>query len=156
MDRVLMVVPTFPKLSETFIVSKFLGLLDRGYDVLVLCDRSDPAEWDRFPELAARPGLRRRVVRAWPARPRWLAAVLWPAALALCAWRNPAGLLRCLGEGWGRFGAGVFKRLYLDSRVIEHRPALVHFEFGTLGLGRTWLRRPLGCKAVASFRGFDL
>lgn len=154
--RVVMVVPAFPKLSETFIVSKFLGLLSRGFDVQVLCGRSDPAEWARFPELVARPELRRRVLRAWPVRPRWLAASLWPAALARCAWHNPRGLGRALARGRERFGSGVLGRLYLEAALIAARPDLVHFEFGTLALGRTWIGDALGCKVVVSFRGFDL
>jgi colanic acid/amylovoran biosynthesis glycosyltransferase len=151
-----MVVPAFPKLSETFIVSKFLGLLGQGLDVRVLCGRSDPAEWARFPELGARPELRRRVLKAWPVRPRWLAALLGPAALARCTWRNPRGLGRALVQGWERFGFGVFGRLYLEAALIAARPDLVHFEFGTLALGRTWIGAALGCKVVVSFRGFDL
>lgn len=154
--RVLMVVPAFPKLSETFIVSKFLGLLDRGFDIRVLCGRSEPAEWARFPELVARPELRRRVLRTWPVRPRWLGALLWPAALACCAWRNPRGLGRALARGWERFGFGVLGRLYLEAALIAARPDLIHFEFGTLALGRTWIGAALGCKIVVSFRGFDL
>lgn len=154
--RVLMIVPAFPKLSETFIVSKFLGLLDRGFDVRVLCGQSDPAEWARFPQLVERPELRRRVLRKWPVRPRWLAAALAPAALARCAWSNPRGLWRALAEGGKRFGPGVLGRIYLDASLIAARPDLVHFEFGTLARGRTWLGQALGCKIVVSFRGFDL
>jgi colanic acid/amylovoran biosynthesis glycosyltransferase len=151
-----MVVPAFPKLSETFIVSKFLGLLGRGFDVRVLCGRSDPVEWARFPELAARPELHRRVLKAWPVRPRWLAAPLWPAALAWCAWHNPRGLTLAFTRGRGRFGFGVLGRLYLEATLIAARPDLVHFEFGTLALGRTWIGAALGCKVIVSFRGFDL
>jgi colanic acid/amylovoran biosynthesis glycosyltransferase len=151
-----MVVPAFPKLSETFIVSKFLGLLERGFDVTVACDHSDEAEWVRFAELSGRPQLRRRVVTAWPTRPRWWATLLWPVAMFWCLAKNPSGLARYLARGWAKFGLGVARRVYLDGTLIASRPDLVHFEFGTLGIGRTWLGGPLGCKVVVSFRGFDL
>jgi colanic acid/amylovoran biosynthesis glycosyltransferase len=154
--RVVMVVPVFPKLSETFIVSKFLGLLERGFDVTVACDRCDPSEWDHFDELAARPELRRHVVTAWPTRPRWWAMMLWPVAMVWCVAKNPFGLARYFARGWSKFGPGVVRRVYLDIALIESRPDLVHFEFGTLGVGRTWLGGPLGSKVVVSFRGFDL
>jgi colanic acid/amylovoran biosynthesis glycosyltransferase len=151
-----MVVPAFPKLSETFIVSKFLGLLERGFDVAVACVRSSPAEWDRIESLSSRPELRRRVVTAWPTRPRWRALLLWPIATLWCAAKNPSGLARYLARGWSRFGPSILRRLYLDSTLIASRPDLVHFGFGTLGIGRTWVGRALGCKVVVSFRGFDL
>ena len=58
--RLVLIVSAFPKLSETFIVSQFLGLLEHGWDVHVVCKRSDTAEWDHFPALAADPSLRTR------------------------------------------------------------------------------------------------
>ena len=42
--RIAMVVPTFPQLSETFIVTKALGLVDRGIDVHVVCG-STKSNW---------------------------------------------------------------------------------------------------------------
>src|SRR5262249_44530118 len=137
--RVVMVVPAFPRLSETFIVSKFLGLLEQGFDVTIACDRSDIAEWAKFDELSKHPELRRRAVTAWPARPRWWAILLWPVAVLWCLAKNPSGLARYLARGWSRFGPGVMRRVYLDSTLITSRPNLVHFEFGTLGVGRTWV-----------------
>ena len=154
--RIVMVVPTFPKLSETFIVSKFLGLLERGFDVIVVCDRCDPTEWACFDELVRRPELRRKVVTAWPTRWRWWALLLCPLAMVWCAAKNASGLVRYLATGWSRSGPGVIKRAYLDATIVASRPDVIHFEFGTLGIGRTWLGRPLGCKVVVSFRGFDL
>ncbi len=59
--RIALVVPAFPRVSETFIVSKFLGLLAEGWDVHVVCERSEDAEWARFPRLTQIPALRNRV-----------------------------------------------------------------------------------------------
>ncbi|HVY71371.1 MAG TPA: hypothetical protein VHH73_15670, partial [Verrucomicrobiae bacterium] len=69
--RLVLVVPNFPKLSESFIVSKFLGLLKLGWDAHVVCGESDPAQWKNFPELENHPDARRRVWINWPHRPRW-------------------------------------------------------------------------------------
>jgi colanic acid/amylovoran biosynthesis glycosyltransferase len=154
--RVTMIVPAFPKLSETFIVSKFLGLLEKGFDITVACQRCDPFEWDRFDGLSRRPKLRRRVVTDWPTRPRWWALLLWPIAMVWCAAKHPLGLARYLAMGWSSFGSRVMKRAYLDATLIASRPNVVHFEFGTLGVDRTWLGAPLRCKVVVSFRGFDV
>lgn len=49
--RVVMVTDHFPKFSETFFVRKFLGLLHRGWDVHVVCQRSNDQHWGYFPEL---------------------------------------------------------------------------------------------------------
>jgi colanic acid/amylovoran biosynthesis glycosyltransferase len=46
-----MVTDHFPKVSETFFVRKFLGLLSRGWDVHVVCQRSNDEHWAFFPEL---------------------------------------------------------------------------------------------------------
>lgn len=153
--RVVMVVREFPKLSESFLQSKFRGLLDCGWDVHVVCSASEEKEWKRIaPGDQAR--WRSRVHEAWPARPRWLAVLLAPAALVGCALRNPSGFSRYVSRGWARFGIGVLRRLYLDAPIVGRRPELVHFEFGTLAAERVDLRDLLGCHAVVSFRGFDL
>jgi len=97
--KVLLVVPRFPQLSETFIVNKFLGLLDRGCDIHVVSDRSEPAEWNRFSQLHAQPQLRSRVHTSWPLRPRWLAPLLLPVLLVRCFLRRPLVTSRYLMRG---------------------------------------------------------
>ena len=49
-----MVTDHFPKVSETFFVQQFLGLLDRGWDVHVVCQRSNKEHRAYFPELCLR------------------------------------------------------------------------------------------------------
>lgn len=152
--RLVLVVPRFPRLSETFIVSKFIGLADAGWDVHLVCHEAEA--WDAFPRLAARPELRRRVHRAWPHEPGWLAALLWLPALLLTMLRAPrlaARYLRAaLGAGVGR----AAKEFYLDAAIIALSPDIVHFEFGALAVGRTHLKRRLASRLSISFRGYDL
>ncbi len=82
---------------------------------------------------------------------------LWrprPSVRACCTTRGPRGgfLLRgALRDGWSSL-----KRLYLDAILIRLSPDLVHFEFGTLAVGKTYLKELLGCRMSASFRGFDV
>ena len=75
--RVVMVTDHFPKVSETFFVRKFIGLLQRGWDVHVVCQRSNDEHWAYFPELrahirhqgrlhVAREGLDRRIAELQP------------------------------------------------------------------------------------------
>lgn len=155
--RVAIIVPAFPKTSETFIVSKVLGLLERGWDVHVVCGRSDASEWERFPQLPRTREMRRRVHVAWPHRPTWKAAALAPLAAASCLLAAPAGTVRFASRGWSRYGAsGMLKRLYLESDLIRLAPDVVHFEFGALAPGRMYLRQLTGSRIVVSFRGYDL
>ena len=59
--RVALATNQFPKFSETFIVRQFLGLLELGWDMHVVCPTSDPSQWDFYPELRDRPDVRERV-----------------------------------------------------------------------------------------------
>ena len=61
--RVVMVTDHFPKFSETFFVSKFLGLRRRGWDVHVVCNRSNEDQWQYFPGLRDNPELQSRLHR---------------------------------------------------------------------------------------------
>ena len=155
--RVALLVPAFPKTSETFIVSKVLGLLERGWDVHVVCGRSDESEWERFPQLPRTREMRRRIHVDWPHRPAWKVAALAPLAAASCAAAAPASTARFVKRGVGRLGThGLLRRLYLDSALVRLAPELVHFEFGALAPGRMYLRELLGSRIVVSFRGYDL
>ncbi len=152
--RLILVVPSFPKLSETFIVSKAFRLYAAGWDVHVVCQRREQEEWQRFPE-AVRSALEKRVHVTWPVEPRLLSAALLPAALGACAIRSPASTGRYLWRG-RRFGRDTLRRIYLDAEVLKLSPDILHFEFGTLAVGKTYLKELLGCRLSVSFRGFDL
>ena len=154
--KVILLVPSFPKLSETFIVSKFLGLLNQGWDVHVVCGRSDPEEWRRFPDLQRRSRLRQRVHVTMPDRPRWLAALLCPLALIRCLVYGPQTTWRYLRRGFQHFGLDVIRRFYLDAELIALRPDLIHFEFGSLAVERLYVKELLDCRVIVSFRGYDL
>lgn len=156
MVKVALIVPTFPKLSETFIVNKFLGLLGRGYDAHVVCAAGNSAAWSKFERLRERPELRARVHVSWPTRPLLLIAPRMLAALLRLTVQKPVATWLYLCRGWRRYGVGVLQRLYLDAELVRLRPDVIHFEFGALAVGRTYLKELLGCKLVVSFRGYDL
>ncbi|MDQ4068661.1 MAG: glycosyltransferase, partial [Actinomycetota bacterium] len=59
--KVVLATNQFPKFSETFIVRQFLGLLELGWDMHVVCPTSDPAQWEFFPELQEIPDVDDRV-----------------------------------------------------------------------------------------------
>lgn len=154
--RIVIIVPGFPKLSETFIVNKVLGLLERGWDVQVVCRSSEAREWHHFPLLAAYPGIKRRVQKHWPVEPRWLVALLLLPVLLWTWLRNPSGCFRYLYLGWRKVGSRVLRDFYIDARLVELRPDLVHIEFGALAPELMRLKSRLGCRVVVSFRGYDI
>lgn len=154
MKRLALVVPIFPRLSETFIVSKFLGLLDAGWDAHIVCQRIDRAAWDAYPDLGRR-DLRGRVHVAAPHESRLTAAARWLPENVETALRAPGAARRYWTTGRGS-GGRLLKQAYLDAPLIALRPDIVHFEFGSLAVGRTYLKQRLGSKLTVSFRGYDL
>ena len=152
--RLVLVVSRFPQLSETFIASKFAGLVDAGWDAHIVC--AEEGSWDDFPRLAARPDLRRRVHRQWPHVTAWKAALLWPLALATAFLRAPRATVRYWRDGRRRLGRRVTRRFYIDAAIIALSPDIIHFEFGSQAVGRTDLGDLLGSRLSVSFRGYDL
>lgn len=153
--KIVLIVPSFPKLSESFIVNKFVGLLNLGHDVHIECQRSDSSEWSRFPQLS-NPTIQSRVHVSWPVRPLFLVTLFLPLAFLKCLIRSPHLLFRYLRQGWSKFGLGLIKRFYLDSDLILLSPDLIHIEFGSLAPDRMDLGNLLACKVVVSFRGYDI
>lgn len=153
--KLVLVVPRFPRVSETFIVNKFVGLVDAGWDVHVVCGQSDE-EWDSFPALAGRPELRRRVHRQWPHSPRWMAALMWLPVLLVTLVRAPRATRRYWLTLRSQSQFRTARQFYLDAALIALSPDIVHFEFGALAVGRTYLKRALDCRLTVSFRGYDL
>ncbi len=146
-----MIVPAFPKASETFIVSKFLGLLERGVDAHIVCQSSAEEDWARYSALQGLPEARRRVHITAPVSPLPLCAARFPVVLGKTLAQSMHPSIEYLG-----MGATGFKNLYLDAEIVRLRPDIVHFEFGALAVGRLHLKKRLGCRIVVSFRGYDL
>jgi len=151
-----LVVPVFPRISETFIVSKFLGLLERGWDVHIVAQKFDTQVWAAYPQLQKKPSAKRRVHSTWPHQPIGLAAMLFLPGLLFSLFTAPCRTFRYFRRGWGRFGWGILRQFYLDLPLIRLGPDIVHFEFGSLAVGRTHLKDLLDVKLSVSFRGYDL
>ena len=154
--RLVLILSTFPQQSETFIVNRFLGLSSRGWDVQILCNKLDRRAWLLFPDLAENPIIRKRIHSTLPVQPRWLVPLLLLPALATCLLTAPRLTWCYLRRGWQHFGWEVFRRFYLDARLIQLKPDILHFEFGALAVGRIYLKELLGCQLSVSFRGYDL
>jgi glycosyltransferase involved in cell wall biosynthesis len=59
--RIVLVTDHFPKFSETFFAHEFTGLLERGWDIHVLCNRSNRDQHGYFPQLRQHLETRERV-----------------------------------------------------------------------------------------------
>lgn len=154
--RIVMIVASFPKLSETFIVQKFLGLLARGFDVHVVCAASPVESWLHFPRLLARRESRRRIRLAPRTRPRWIVLFALPA-LAVACWSRPRAAWRCFSQAKTQGGLGFALRVLIaDLPIWRLTPDLIHFEFGALAAERPGLAARVNARSVVSFRGFDL
>lgn len=151
-----MILPSFPRLSETFIVSKFLGLLDSGHDMYIVCSKFSEPDWQRFTDLHNRDDLRSRIYENWRVLPHYWVFLYWPFAFLQTLLSRPIPLFQYLQRGWQRFGADIFRRFYLDAQIIRANPDILHFEFGALAPDRMYLRDLLDCKIVVSFRGYDI
>jgi colanic acid/amylovoran biosynthesis glycosyltransferase len=154
--RLVLIVSNFPQLSETFIVSKFLGLLARGWDVHIVCGHSNPKIWDMYPALLSSPGIKKRVHITWPHRPKWITVLLYPFALLRLLIKAPNKTMGYIKRGLKRFKWDTFRYLYLDAELITLNPDCVHIEFGSLAAKLTYIKELLDTKLCVSFRGYDL
>lgn len=153
--RVVLVVPVFPQLSETFVVAKAVGLLDRGVDVHVMCGASEEPQWAAFGPDHRVHDLRGRVHLSPHLAPRWSSVV--GAARGVVGLRQaPRGALgRYLADHTDPLPRRV-RELVVDAQMLALAPDVVHFEFGALAPGRMALRVRLGAAVTVSFRGYDL
>lgn len=154
MAHITLVVPVFPKLSETFIVNKFLGLLERGHDVRLVVQQLDLAAWAHFPQLKTRPELARRVCVRGSSSKFFLLRL--GALLAQVVGQTPYRAFAYIWNGSKAIGWNVLRTFFRDLPVIATAREIVHFEFGTLATEAARTGRWLGCKVVTSFRGYDL
>ena len=153
--RVVLVVPVFPQISETFIVSKAVGLLDRGWDVHVICGASADEQWDAFGPEHRVQDLRGRVHVSPPLTPRWSSAMAASRQVARLRKAPHGALRRYLSDSTAPISRRL-RDLVLDADLLALAPDVVHFEFGSLAPERMGLGRRLGAAVTVSFRGYDL
>lgn len=156
-QRVAIRVPVFPVLSETFIVSKFLGLLEKGLDIYIICDRSDAEQWKNFGNSLKDKDIRRRIYITPSIEPLFLVPFRWALILLKSLIKRPLETIRYLFRSI--FSLGVkraLKNFYLDSPLILINPSIIHFEFGALAPRKIYLKDILGVKIITSFRGYDI
>lgn len=153
--RIGVFVAVFPQISETFIVTKVLKLLDAGFDVHVFTLSESP-HWDRFQILAGRDDVRARVHVVPPIERAPRAIARGVAALTKAALTSPQSFGRYLRHNWNvrhETSHGFLKAAYLRAPFIGHAIDILHIEFDAQGVGIADLKRFLGCRVLCSARG---
>lgn len=152
--RVALYADSFPNLSETFVAALVRGLLERGNDVHVICRRSDPEMWARFPELD-RPAIRRRV-HVVATRERFLHRMLSVVVdLLVGAVLHPVVFLRWVRVMARRSPRERIRTAPFGALAVRLAPDIVHFQFGSQAKGRLHVKEDVGCRVIVSFRGLD-
>ena len=154
--RVVLITDRFPVPSETFIVQRFVRLLDRGWDIHVFCTESTAEDRAMFPEIVDRPDVRARIHERPRSRRRLVALALLPFVIARTFARAPLATARYLREGWRELRWTILRTMYFDHPLITLSPDVVHFTFGWFAPDRMYLGPALGVRLVASFQGADL
>jgi colanic acid/amylovoran biosynthesis glycosyltransferase len=153
--RVAFFVPDFPRLSETFVVQRFTGMLDRGLDVHIVCRRFDRGSLHAFPRLQRVADLGSRVHKLPHTVSRLRAALEFPFVIGACLLRRPVASLRYLARG-RREGIRVIREMYRDAPLVLIGPDVVHFEFGVDSRFRIASCKRLAARVVVSFQGSDI
>ncbi|BAJ64641.1 MULTISPECIES: glycosyltransferase family 4 protein [Anaerolinea] len=152
--KVLLVVPVFPQPSETFIVNHFSGLLEKGWNVHLLCGRINRSAISHYQEVY--PKFHGRIHTLLPVHPAVLAFFLFPFILLFSLCFSPGLMVRYFRFSPAKSIWEKVKQFYLDFPVLWLNPDILHFEFGYQVVGKSFLKSVLNCRLVVSFRGHDL
>lgn len=153
--RLTISVQRFPAPSETFIVTKVLGLLDRGFDVQIFTS-APSSDWGCFQVLAGREDVRRRIHVAPPTDSLRKILTIGLLILLKTLLRHPLEFFRFARHCWKyrkSHPLGFLKALYSRLHFVGHRADVLHIEFDTLALGLTDMTYYLGSKLLLSARG---
>jgi len=153
--RIGIFVMTFPQVSETFIVTKVLKLLDAGFDVHIFTI-VESAHWDSFEVLRDRDDVRARVHVVPPLEARPLPMLRGAFEVARTAIKHPADLARLVRHSWGHrheHPSSLLKAIYTRIRFVGVKLDILHIEFDTQGYGIADLRDYLRCRVLLSSRG---
>lgn len=153
--RVGLFVMTFPQVSETFIVTKLLKMLDAGIDAHVFCAVAS-THWQNFEVLRDRADVRERVHILPPTHPLDRVVVAGTRQLAAAGLGHPARMARLIAHTWrhrrepaSRFLAAT----YLKSAFVGFELDVLHVEFDAQAIGIADLKEIFGCKLLLSGRG---
>ncbi|MDJ0594102.1 MAG: glycosyltransferase [Pleurocapsa sp. MO_226.B13] len=168
--RIAFFVDQFPSLSETFILNQITGLIDRGYEVDIYCDREAYPKGNRqgnteqmHPEVTKYQLLKRTYCIPIPVNSLWRCLKgIW--LFLLNFHKAPKTILAAVNfrkydkSLYGEL-ADWFKPLYLILPLLEQPPYdIIHCHYGRNGL-KAILLKDLGAidaKIITAFHGYDI
>lgn len=156
MTRLVLVVPTFPQLSETFIATKALGLLDRGWDVRIVATTSTDVAWKAFGPNHPVSRLRARTTVLAAPGSTVVSRVRSAGRGALAAASDSGRAMHHLRATVHHHGVGRLPRALVEVPIASLDPDILHVEFGALAPDLLHLKDVLGSRFTTSFRGYDI
>ncbi|MGD1919379.1 MAG: glycosyltransferase [Pleurocapsa sp.] len=160
--RIAFFIDQFPSLSETFILNQITGLIDRGHEVDIYCDRPGNTE-QMHPDVAKYELLDRVYYTPIPGNLIWRCLKGFLLFL-LNFYLAPAIILRSLNflkyrsSFYGSL-ADFLTPLYLAIPLLKQQPYdIIHCHYGRNGL-KAVLLKDLGVingKIVTTFHGYDI
>lgn len=155
--RIGVVVQEFPKPSETFIVTKVLGMLDSGFDVTVFATRKS-SSWSNFELLKGRNDLKKRIVYSVFQHRNNL--FIFGVLVLLKVWfvclKYPTAtyrLIKNIRKNSVETGLKFLPQFLYQLMFIGKKVDVLHIEFDFQSYGLLEIKDVINCKIVVSGRG---
>lgn len=130
--KVAVIVSTFPKISETFILNQITGLVRRGHEVTIF-SRFRPTESVVHPEVQEYDLLEKTVY--FPSIPdrKWACRLKAAGCILLSFFCAPDVVIRTLRYLLGRGAPFSYPVLFSALTVLRFRPDVIHVHYGHNG-----------------------
>jgi colanic acid/amylovoran biosynthesis glycosyltransferase len=148
-------IPSFPVVSENFILSQLTALIDQGCEVDIFSHHSGDAS-KVHPDVEKYRLLDRTLY--WADGSRRHRAALYLGRAAKSGFRDPAGFIRTLNPRFGRDALGVTQLYTAAPQLRQRKYDVIHCHFGTAAVVPALLRDCLGlpAKVITTFYGSDV
>jgi glycosyltransferase involved in cell wall biosynthesis len=142
-----LVLPNLPEYSETFFNAKIIGLQQKGFEIVLLIN-SNSVQTDLKCKIINAPNLSGAVF----SKSMKSFFYLIQSFLFNFASTKKLFILNQIDE----FSlANNLKNCVINSHILNQKFDWLHFEFGTMALGRENVAKAIDAKMAVSFRGFD-
>lgn len=154
--RIAFIVSTFPKLSETFILSQITGLLDMGHDVRVFSEYRNTKEQKVHPDVI-KYGLMDRV-SYFITPENWLKRTASASRIIAANFhKGPIDILKSVNFFSLGKKALSLKVLHLLAPMIGRRFDIIHSHFGINGALAIYLKlMGVPGRYITTFHGYDV
>jgi colanic acid/amylovoran biosynthesis glycosyltransferase len=148
-------IPSFPVVSENFILSQLTELIDQGCEVDIFSHH--PGDLSKIHPDVEKYRLLDRT-HYWANGNRWQRAARYLGRAAQSGLRNPAEFLHTLNPRFGRDALGVTQLYTVAPQLRQRKYDVIHCHFGTAAVAPALLRdcAHLPAKVVTTFYGSDV